>query len=221
VKIHFHAFTIDVDTRQVFERDEERHLTPKAFDLLALLIANRPNAISKAQLQERLWPATIVTEGNLAVLVAEIRGVLRDSATRPRAIRTVQRFGYAFCGQVSPGEGLRQRKTIGWLVSATRKFALGEGTHLVGRAPDADVMLNSSSVSRRHARITVAPTITVIEDLQSKNGTWVGGTRITASCALADKDRVRFGSVSLTFRRSQMSEPTRTLRWSSRLTARS
>ena len=53
-------------------------LSPKAFDLLSILVADRPKAISKSDLQERLWPATFVVEKNLANLVGEIRDALGD-----------------------------------------------------------------------------------------------------------------------------------------------
>ena len=69
---------------------------PKAFDLLSILVADRPKAISKSDLQERLWPATFVVEKNLANLVSEIRDALGDDLSRLRFIRTVHRFGYAF-----------------------------------------------------------------------------------------------------------------------------
>ena len=101
MKLRFDAFVLDTDTRQLFGSDDERHLTPKALDLLALLLENRPNAIAKKDLHARLWPATFVTEANLAILIAEIRTALGDSARQPRYIRTVHRFGYAFAADAT------------------------------------------------------------------------------------------------------------------------
>jgi DNA-binding winged helix-turn-helix (wHTH) protein len=201
VKLQFGQFLIDTDTRQLFEGSEERHLTPKAFDLLCILSANRPNALSKGELHDRLWPSTFVSETNLAMLVAEIRRLLRDPAKVPRIIRTVHRFGYAFVAD--PVTSPRAHPSSGeacWLVSRSRQFALGDGEHVVGRAADVHVLLDSAGVSRRHARILVSGDAVLIEDLDSKNGTWVAGQRITAPHALADGDRVRFGTTTLTFR---------------------
>src|SRR5689334_2657197 len=76
-------FTLDEDTRQLLAKGDEVHLSPKAFDLLALLVANRDRAVSKAEFQERLWPSTFVEETNLASLVAEIRRALSDDAASP------------------------------------------------------------------------------------------------------------------------------------------
>ena len=83
-------------TRELLRDGHSVPLSPKAFDLLSILVADRPKAISKSDLQERLWPATFVVEKNLANLVSEIRDALGDDPSNPRFIRTVHRFGYAF-----------------------------------------------------------------------------------------------------------------------------
>jgi DNA-binding winged helix-turn-helix (wHTH) protein len=203
VKIRFAEFRLDTDTRQLFRDDEEQRLTPKALDLLTLLVTNRPNALSKAELHERLWPATFVAEANLANVVAEIRDVLGDSAQRPRFIRTVHRFGYAFAADVH-GEAARHRRRSGdmicWLMFRTLNVALDDGEHLVGRGPDAAVSLPSASVSRHHARIIVTRQAVIVEDLGSKNGTWVRGKRIKKPNVLTDGDDIRFGSTRVKFR---------------------
>ena len=96
--ISFGRFTLDDGARQVYRNGDPIHLLPKAFDLLALLVRRRPEAISKRELLDILWADTFVTEGNLAVLVKEIRDALGDSAGQPAFIRTVHWFGYAFSG---------------------------------------------------------------------------------------------------------------------------
>ena len=55
-----------------------------------------PKAVSKADIHSRLWPDIHVSEPNLGNLVVELRAALGDDARRPRIIRTVARFGYAF-----------------------------------------------------------------------------------------------------------------------------
>ena len=96
----FARFLLDSDTRQLFADGSEVHLSPKAFELLRLLIDDRSRALTKAELQDRLWPSTFVGETNLATLVAEIRRTLDDSANDSRYVRTVHRFGYRFVGQI-------------------------------------------------------------------------------------------------------------------------
>jgi non-specific serine/threonine protein kinase len=83
-------------TRELLREGTPVPLSPKAFQLLGLLVQSHPTAVSKAELQDRLWPATFVVEKNLTNLVSEIRDALGDDPIRPRFIRTVHRFGYAF-----------------------------------------------------------------------------------------------------------------------------
>src|SRR2546428_1645310 len=93
---HFGEFTLDESRRQVFRAGEALRLSPKAFQLLSILIQESPRAISKNDLNERLWPGTFVTEGNLTTLVGELRSALGDDSLEPRFIRTLYGFGYAF-----------------------------------------------------------------------------------------------------------------------------
>lgn len=199
----FDDFTLDSRTRRLLRLDTEVHLSPKAFDLLSLLIENRSRAMSKGELQEKLWPSTYVLETNLASLIAEIRRALEDAADKPRYIRTVQRFGYWFVGdarEVPDGEEAMKPRVKYWLIWETRQIALSEGENILGRAPDAAVWIDAPGVSRHHARIRLEGSEAAVEDLGSKNGTYVRGRRITSSSALSDGDQIRLGSVVITFR---------------------
>ena len=216
VRYRFGRFTLDHDTRQLLGGGEELHLSPKAFELLTLLIASRPRALSKADLQERLWPSTFVEETNLAGLVAEIRKALGDSATKPEYVRTVHRFGYRFVGDVTEGpqaSAPRPDRSADRLVLTfdNRVVILLEGANVIGRAPDAGIFCDAAGVSRQHARIIVANGQATLEDLDSKNGTFLQGERIT-SAPLADGDDIRVGTVTLTFRIEAPPRPTETLR---------
>ena len=203
VTYRFDQFTLDTRTRRLLKRETELHLSPKAFDLLSLLIENHARAMPKAELQEKLWPSTYVLETNLAGLVAEIRRVLDDSADQPRYIRTVQRFGYWFIGNareaVDEEEAVKPRVKY-WLVWETRQIALSEGENILGRAPDAGIWIDAPGVSRHHARIRLEESGAAVEDLGSKNGTYLRGERITTASSLRDGDQIRLGSVVITFR---------------------
>lgn len=199
----FDDFTLDSDTRRLLSEENELHLSPKAFDLLTMLIENRSRAMSKVDLQQKLWPSTYVLETNLAGLVAEIRRVLEDPANEPRYVRTVHRFGYRFVGSLEGGAGREERVKPSvkyWLIWETRQVALIEGQNILGRAPDAEVWIDALGVSRHHARITLAGMEATVEDLGSKNGTYVSGERVTTPCRLGDGDQIRLGSVVVTFR---------------------
>ena len=103
MRVRFDPYVLDLESRQLLRGDDVVHLSPKAFDLLSILVSDRPKAFSKSDLQERLWPGTFVVEKNLANLVSEIRDAIGDDPANPRFIRTVHRFGYAFREAVPSG----------------------------------------------------------------------------------------------------------------------
>jgi pSer/pThr/pTyr-binding forkhead associated (FHA) protein len=73
-------------------------------------------------------------------------------------------------------------------------------TTLLQPAPDSEVWIDALFVSRHHARITVSDADVTVEDLGSKNGTYLRGDRLTSPSRLADGDQLRLGSVVITFR---------------------
>jgi DNA-binding winged helix-turn-helix (wHTH) protein len=201
VIVRFGEFTLDTDTRQLLGADRELHLSPKAYELLKILVESRPRALSKDELYERLWPATFVSEVNIATLIAEIREALGDDARRPRFIRTAHRFGYAFCGATSDAShGDEAEGIFCWLVTGRRRRPLRPGENILGREPEDGINLDSPTVSRRHARISISGTEAVLEDLGSKNGTFVGGEPVSTAVPLKDGDEIRTGSVVCHFR---------------------
>lgn len=202
MKIRFGAFTLDRDTRQLIQEGREIHLAPKAFELLLLLVLDRPKVLSKTELQQRLWPETFVAEANLSNLIAEIREALDDPAREPRFVRTAHGFGYAFCGDATiaaDADDIGASQPWCWLEWGTRRFPLAAGEHVMGRDPDVQVRLDASTVSRRHARIVVTADRAVLEDFGSKNGTYRGDERVTAPIELIDGDAIRIGSLLVTF----------------------
>jgi DNA-binding winged helix-turn-helix (wHTH) protein len=213
----FADFTLDHDTRELRRGRTAIKLSPKALQLLELLIAHRPKALSKQTLQEQLWPDTFVVEKNLVNLIAEIRLALGDDPARPQFVRTVQRFGYAF-QDVSPEPDTSggRRSDAGRpdasfrIVWSAGRAGLGDGEHVLGRDPDLLLFLDSPSVSRRHALIRVAGNRATIEDLDSKNGTFVGDQRVAAEAPLGDGDVIRVGSIQLTIKALHARGPTET-----------
>jgi hypothetical protein len=178
-------------------------LSPKAFELLSVLVASKPKAVSKAELQERLWPATFVVEKNLANLVSEIRAAIGDDPSDPRFIRTVPRFGYAFRETVRGTDPDRPVRRGGMSFSikwVSGRMTLDQGEHVLGRDPNAEIYLDAPKVSRRHALIRIAAAQATIEDLGSKNGTFVGDHRVHGSRSIGDGDVITVGSVTLTVR---------------------
>ncbi len=206
-------FILDFGTREILRGGMAVPVSPKAFQLLELLVRQRPTALSKEDLHRGLWPDSFVVDGNLANLVNELRKALGDSAQSPRFIRTVQRFGYAFQAEAQALPDARPRQTAGAayrLMWGKREIALVEGENLMGRDQGAVVWLDDASVSRHHARITIEGSTARLEDLGSKNGTYVGGRKVENTVILEDGDSVRLGSVALVIRRYEAGTSTET-----------
>jgi len=81
---------------------------------------------------------------------------------------------------------------------------------VIGRDPGAGLLLDDPSVSRRHARIVVSEEGATLENLGSKNGTFVGDARIEQRVPLEDGARVRIGTIALTFRMFLLPHSTQT-----------
>jgi DNA-binding winged helix-turn-helix (wHTH) protein len=215
MRVSFGDCVLDLERRQLARAGRDVHLTPKALDLLALLVAERPRAVAKAEIHDHLWPGTFVSESNLSTLVAELRSALGDAARSPRYLKTVQRFGYAFCGTAAePPEpsGPQRRKALRFTLEWTDgEVALREGENLIGREEAAAAWIASASVSRRHARILISGSRATLEDLDSKNGTFLRGQRLESPATLADGDEIRVGVVDLRIRILDPEVSTKTL----------
>jgi DNA-binding winged helix-turn-helix (wHTH) protein len=221
VRLRLGDFILDVDARQLLRDGEEVHLSPKAFELLKMLVEQRPRALSKQELHQQLWPATFVSESNLATLVGEIRDALGDSAQKSQLVRTAHRFGYAFCGEateIAESMAADGGSSFCWLIKDGHRVPLAIGENVLGRDEDG-IRIDSVTVSRRHARIVVSDGGAVLEDLHSKNGTYLGDEVVSHPVTLKDGDEIRTGSVVLRFRMTSPKGSTAT--WSQSSSSRS
>jgi DNA-binding winged helix-turn-helix (wHTH) protein len=204
VKVRFAEFELDTGARRLTRGGAEVHLTPKAFELLTALVERRPDALSKGQLHDLLWPSTFVAESNLPALINEVRTALDDRAAGSRFVRTVPRFGYVFCGDVVEVHTAPAAAAVAglscWLILDSSRIELRQGENLVGRDPHVNAWIDLPTISRRHARIVIAGGEARLEDLGSKNGTCLRGKRIDAAELLRDRDAILFGSIQVTFR---------------------
>lgn len=198
-------WVFDSDSREVVRDGRAVPLSPKAFDLLELLIRRRPKAVARTEIHEHLWPGTFVSAANLANLVMELRAALGDDARKPRILRTVPRFGYAFFAEAaaSPDPSGASRPFTCRLVWGPRDIPLDSAENTIGRDSTSVVWIDDVSVSRHHARIAIDDAGATIEDLGSKNGTHVRGRRIEKPTRLADRDPIRIGPASIVFRMFQ------------------
>jgi DNA-binding winged helix-turn-helix (wHTH) protein len=197
----FDRFSIDTDTRELRRDGEPVRISPKAFDLLAFLVEQRPRVVSKTEILENVWTGTYVADTTLAGVIAELRAALQDDARSPLFIRTAHRVGYAFCGEVQenaepPGEP----GTVYVLIVEDRQLKLGAGRNVLGRDRAATLWIDHPSISRRHAAIVIDSASATIEDLGSKNGTFLHGRRLEKAEPIADGDEIRLGNDAMLVR---------------------
>lgn len=210
----FGAFVFDTGRRQLLRDGADVHLTPKAFDLLALLVERAPSVVPKAEIHTHLWPGTFVSDATLVGLVKEVRRALLDDQ-KGSLIRTAHRVGYAFAGLTEADGPTRIAPAVThWLEVGTRRIALQNGTNVIGRDPDAAVWIDVPGVSRRHAQITLEDGAATLEDLASKNGTLVGDRPVRGRVTLQHGDRILIATELLVFHlsRSGISTATQAVR---------
>jgi DNA-binding winged helix-turn-helix (wHTH) protein len=206
----FGVFAFDSDQRTLTGDAGEIHLTPKAFDLLALLLAEAPRVVRKRELHERLWPGTFVSDATLVGLVKELRRAFGDHGAETPIIRTAHGVGYAFSASWERA-GARSPRISRWIVSGGRRIVLHDGENFIGRDPASEIWLDVPGVSRRHARMVVGLDGVVLEDLGSKNGTSVGGKSIDERVALHDGDRIQVGPILIIYHASATGISTETV----------
>lgn len=208
----FGDFVLDVDQRRLFAGDRVLHVQPKAFELLRLLVEARPRAVSKDEILAAVWPGTFVSENNLATVVRDLRAALGDDAQEPRFIRTVYGFGYAFAGEVATPAAPPPES--GWrLIHEHREIRLRDGDNVLGRSGDGVIVVDSPTVSRHHARVRVDDEHATVEDLGSKNGTWIETRPVGVTpVPLVSGGQLRLGSVQMTVQFTRQTPTTESVR---------
>jgi hypothetical protein len=148
--------------------------------------------------------------------IRKIRRALCDDVEHPRFIETVVGKGYRFIAPIrvqsartdagSDGDAgaassdrLHRRPSNYLLTRGKRQFVLIRDENLVGRDPSATVYIDHPSVSRRHARISIDSARAVLEDLDSRNGTFLDGRPIERPTEIHHGAIIGLGPISLTF----------------------
>jgi DNA-binding winged helix-turn-helix (wHTH) protein/tetratricopeptide (TPR) repeat protein len=91
---------LDADRRELRIAGEPVTMQPKAFELLLHLVRNRHRAVDKHELQDALWPRSIVTETALTRCVMKARRAVNDDADKQSVIKTVHGHGYRFIADI-------------------------------------------------------------------------------------------------------------------------
>lgn len=200
--VRFGLFELDLATGELRKKGARVALQEQPFQVLAMLVQGAGDLVSREELRARLWPDAVFVDFDqgLNKAVTKIRSALGDLAASPRYVETLERRGYRFIAAVESADALPRtpatgtvQATVVRLVWDDRSVPLGEGAHVIGRDPSSGIWVDSSLVSRRHASLVVTPSSVTIEDLGSRNGTFVNGTRIDEVLRLVHADEIRVG----------------------------
>src|SRR6516165_7037854 len=200
MRLKFGDCVLDVSARQLERQGRNVPLEPKMYELLEVLIKRRPAVVTNNELDELLWPQVYVARTSLTRLVSELRAALGDAPRDSHIIRTVYKTGYAFCADVTDLPAARSLPATLEVLWMKQSLPLTDGEHIAGRDAECSLVIDGTTVSRRHARITVTQGGAMIEDLDSTNGTHVNGTRISAPTRLVPGDEFALGSEVLRLR---------------------
>jgi DNA-binding winged helix-turn-helix (wHTH) protein len=223
-RVRFAEFELDLAAYTLRSRGERVRLEKLPMEVLILLVRASGALVERGEIRAALWDSEVFIEHDAAIntAVRKIRQALGDDAEKPRFVETVVGKGYRFVAPVeSPGfHGPRNaiapvRSAEGRAFprySVTRgadEFILETGINVIGRDPSLAVCIEHPSVSRRHASISIDREEAVLEDLKSRNGTFLDGRRIVAPATLHQGAIIGLGAITLTFR--VLSAPASTL----------
>ena len=182
-------------------------------DVLACLALEAGKLASKQNLIDAVWRTEFVSEHALTQVISELRAALGDDARNPTYIENIPRRGYRLVATMTPvAESVppvRDAALPFKLQSEDCDHPLSQGTNIIGRA-DADISIDRTEVSRCHARIVIQGTTATIEDLGSKNGTYLNGERLQQPALLASGDEIWIGRSVARLRFLVEGEPTMT-----------
>ncbi len=178
-------------------------LRPRVMDVLVVLASRAGDVVSKRELVDSVWNSGFVADNTINHCIKELREDLGDSASSPRFVQTIPRRGYRLMGRVrtvSSDDLMLCMEEARYVLEADRWRAfLVDGANVIGRGGEAQIVIGSPRVSRHHARIMVGDSGAIVEDLGSKNGTFVGDQRIDRPTPLTNGDELGIGDVRLVF----------------------
>jgi len=97
----FKSFRLNVEERQLLHHDTTVPLTPKAFDVLAVLVERSGHLVEKDELLKLVWADSFVEEANIARIIHTLRKTLGEDESNNKFIETVAKSGYRFVANVS------------------------------------------------------------------------------------------------------------------------
>jgi DNA-binding winged helix-turn-helix (wHTH) protein len=211
---HLGDWLVEPTLDRITRDGREVRLRPRATDVLTVLALASGKLVSKRELMDEVWRTEFIGDHALTQVIAELRAALGDDARNPAFIENIPRRGYRLVAAVTPVAESSVAPT-----GATMPFKLEtedgprsllQGSNVIGRTDDADIRIDKTEVSRCHATITIQGTTAVIEDLGSKNGTFVNGRQLDGPTTLTNGDEIWIGRSVARMRFLIEGEPTKT-----------
>jgi len=179
-------------------------LRPRVMEVLVALADRAGDVMSKGELVDVVWSSGFVSDNTITHCIKELRKDLGDTTKPPRLVQTIPRRGYRLTGSVRTADSTGGTSLIDqarFMLAAERlNVYLVDGENVIGRGGEAQIVIQSSWISRHHARIVVGEHGVTIEDLGSKNGTFVCDQMIDQPTRLCDGDVLRIGDHRFEFR---------------------
>jgi DNA-binding winged helix-turn-helix (wHTH) protein len=203
----FGPFLYDGANRCLLRDGVEVPLTHKARELLLLFLENPGRLLPRERIVEEVWGETAVTDDAVGFQIAKLRRALGDHGDE--FLRMVRRAGYRWHAdvQIEAAAPNRRPRSVALprdprfrLLLEDREVQLLEGANVIGRDSQSALWIDDASVSRRHAQVVVASGVAHLEDLGSKNGTYLNGRRISRREPLENGDKIRVGVMDVVFR---------------------
>ena len=211
---HLGDWTVEPTLARIIRDGREVRLRPRAMDVLTVLALTAGKLVSKRELIDEVWRTEFVGDHALTQVIAELRAALGDDARNPSFIENIPRRGYRLVSPVTPvaesSVSSRGATMPFKLETEDGSTPLIQGSNVIGRTEDADIRVDRTEVSRCHAMITVQGTTAIIEDLGSKNGTFVNGHQVAGPTPFSNGDEIWIGRSVARMRFLIEGEPTKT-----------
>jgi len=164
----FGKFSVDARERLLFDGANTISLTPKAFDMLLLLIENCGHALTKEEIMEAVWRDAFVEENNLAQNVSLLRKVLGEGRDGAKFIETVSKRGYRF---VAPVQIVEDKEPNSITVERTRaRVVIEEETEAEDFSELENLQLTSAQTALPQPKPSIALPVHKPETHYVQNG---------------------------------------------------
>lgn len=165
----FGSFRLDTRERVLESDGLPVSVTPKALDVLVVLVENRGRIVEKDDLIRQVWPDTFVEDNNLAFNISVLRKLFGESSVSPRYIETVPRRGYRFVAHEVQQEDAEEKRPVPDPKPIPRTFRLWSTRTLVVSLLTLVVMGTLIFYFQRPPKLTDRDTI-VLADFTNTTG---------------------------------------------------